>query len=93
MERRHHLHLQINLLAEQSGALTLRLSRRVCERMELKAEDVPLHSIDDLLSDEDSTRSWRDRQAHAVGRSEAAVIRRAPAPQPLGLMSNRRISS
>jgi uncharacterized membrane protein len=38
-ERREHLDLQINLLAEQESSLTLKLLRRLCERQGIPIEE------------------------------------------------------
>jgi uncharacterized membrane protein len=40
-ERRNHLDLQINLLARQESTETLRMLRRICERLDIEIGDQP----------------------------------------------------
>ena len=44
-ERRNHLDLQINLLAEQEATQTLRLLRQICERLDIALDEPELSHL------------------------------------------------
>jgi uncharacterized membrane protein len=50
-ERRAHLDLQVNLLAEQESTATLELLRRVCDRLGIST--VPDCRVDELAAETD----------------------------------------
>jgi uncharacterized membrane protein len=65
-ERRNHLDLQINLLAEQESTETLRMLRRICERLDIRIDDQP--EIDAL-----EQRTHPDQVVKLIDRSVAAT--------------------
>src|SRR3954468_83298 len=51
-DRRDHLNLQVDLLAEQEMTLTLRMLRRICERLEIQSESEDQARAEKLAEDE-----------------------------------------
>jgi uncharacterized membrane protein len=76
-ERRAHLDLQINLLAEQESTATLRIVRRIAEHLHVERERCP---VDDSLAEETDIERLVSKMDEALPDTPAASATEPPRP-------------
>jgi uncharacterized membrane protein len=69
IERRNHLDLQINLLAEQENTEQLRLLRLLCEKAGIRLEAQTQHALEEVTQPDEIVRQITEAVEHRNGQN------------------------